>query len=581
MRRLATHARAIATLGALALLLPVAHASAAVHCVNKSGAGGCSPTIQGAVDAAGPGDAIVIAPGIYTESAGILVPNGKDGLRISGPQAAIVDPVYQVGSSAVSLTIDASDVSVTGLTFRNGGSSAIVVKRAGFTLSGSKVTGPSGVGVNFLAGANNGTVRASTIEGCASDSIRFSAIGLKLLSSTIASGGFALVGSGDSLTATGNTFQSVGAGIRATSNSAVVQRNTFTNIYGNADVIRIDGTNANVSSNSMKTVGGFGITVTGGGAIVTANTIGATDIAIDVTGDGAVITRNVVLDSGVVSIQALGDAIAISSNRITPPADGYGIVAYGNTVQITSNTVSGGRVGIAALGDRQTISSNQVQDAVDYGVGLLCETHPFDAATSECTGATVALNRVSRVGGEGVTVEAHQETGAVEIRSNTVTSAAGGCFHVDQSGTSPLGMSLSGNRALGCGSSASTHGFEVLGSGHTLSLNSASGTSGDGYYVRGSNISLTSNTSLFAREDGFEIRSGASITLTRNHAGSFNASGFALGAGVSGVTASGNTVTAPGIVGLCNATGTALPDDENAFGTTAAPPGCDRAHGYF
>jgi nitrous oxidase accessory protein NosD len=49
--------------------LPV---GAATHCVNPGGTGGCSSSIQQAINAAAPGDTIVIARGIYTEN--LVVP---------------------------------------------------------------------------------------------------------------------------------------------------------------------------------------------------------------------------------------------------------------------------------------------------------------------------------------------------------------------------------------------------------------------------------------------------------------------------------------------------------------------------
>jgi pectin methylesterase-like acyl-CoA thioesterase len=49
----------------LATSLPI---GAATRCVNSGGTGGCYSSIQRAIDAAAPGDTILIGKGIYTEN---------------------------------------------------------------------------------------------------------------------------------------------------------------------------------------------------------------------------------------------------------------------------------------------------------------------------------------------------------------------------------------------------------------------------------------------------------------------------------------------------------------------------------
>src|SRR6185295_11974816 len=84
MPMVSSKARARSTTCAVVLLLVIAgsalSASAAVRCVNPLGAGTCSATIQGAVDAAAEGDTIVIGAGTYYEN--VIV--NKAGLKLQG-----------------------------------------------------------------------------------------------------------------------------------------------------------------------------------------------------------------------------------------------------------------------------------------------------------------------------------------------------------------------------------------------------------------------------------------------------------------------------------------------------------------
>jgi pectin methylesterase-like acyl-CoA thioesterase len=76
----------------IAASLAASPASAAVRCVNPTGTLGCFNSIQGAVTAAGPLDTIKVGVGVYNKN--VVVPAGKDGLRIVGVSktATILDP---------------------------------------------------------------------------------------------------------------------------------------------------------------------------------------------------------------------------------------------------------------------------------------------------------------------------------------------------------------------------------------------------------------------------------------------------------------------------------------------------------
>jgi parallel beta-helix repeat protein len=118
-----------------------------------------SSTIQAAVDAAEPGDIIIVPPGTYRESVRVL----KDNITIVGPEKAIIDAtgfvngihvgadIFAPSQNPVCPAIAVHNFTVAGLTVRNAASNGIflsgvdgyVIARGNFINNGDYATYPS------------------------------------------------------------------------------------------------------------------------------------------------------------------------------------------------------------------------------------------------------------------------------------------------------------------------------------------------------------------------------------------------------------------------------------------------------
>jgi len=137
-------------------------AAAATICVNTRGDGGCMSSIQAAVNAAAPNDAIRVAPGKYAETVLIGKPLSLIG---AGASSTIIDANGQdTGVNVDGLDHSGlADVSISGFTVENAKFEGIVITNAsGVTVSGNRVVHNN---ANLGAGVCPGLPNWETLEG--------------------------------------------------------------------------------------------------------------------------------------------------------------------------------------------------------------------------------------------------------------------------------------------------------------------------------------------------------------------------------------------------------------------------------
>ncbi len=580
-RNLAVFVVAIATATALAS----APAEAATHCVNPAGSGSCFASINAAVNstAVGPGDTISIGPGVYNEA--VTIPAGRDGLRLIGP-AAIVDPeIRAANTSSVGLTIHSRDVSVLGLTVRNGKSDGIRVDAGGLELTGVKVLGAAGIGVDLMPGADGAAIKGCRFEGLRNGVIigdSLTGVGNVTVTGSVFArlGSTGVGGQGDDVTLSSNQFADIFfAGVFLTAgNRPSLRSNIFTNITLAAVVLGSPAAplqNAVVSLNRIRNAGANNvgcIEVYGPYASVTSNSLVGCDAgnstaswaAMYLKGASPTVARNLIssVESTGIWVDTGSDGAAVTSNRVSAGiVEGLAAVeVFGNDTTVSNNVVNEGSIEVD--GNGPTVIANSVSDARGgYGLHMRFEGG---------SGGTVARNRVTGSDLGGLIGITGSGTGADSV---SVDGNAAGGFQIF--GTN---LTVSRNQAVGAGI-----GFFVTGSADTLIGNTARNTGSDGYQLLGPGpFVLTDNTADHCDEDGFDIHTTTGAVLSGNRATSNLGAGFEVDASSSGVQLTGANVSTGNAISACfggNGASTSL-SGVNAIGTPDAPAACDFASGY-
>ncbi len=375
--------------------------AAATLCVDPTGAAGCRTTIQAAVDAAGGGDLILVAPGVYFES--VVVPSGKDGLRIVGTRrdTTIVDasPYSDRGITGddPAFLVQSSNVVLRALTVRNG-STGVQIEGPGVVLDTLAFRGADRAVVILALRAE---VRGSIFHACQE------CVSIQ----------------GSDAVVRDNTFSggtiNVGLDEFTDAHRPVVSGNR---ISGGRRGIFLEANDATARANDVRYQLTGGILVSGDNPIVNDNTVvgaglGLTGMCVARQSDDrpAVCTRASVARNTVVSTRTYG---------LQSGSTGPGLVTQLNAV---SRTLTGMTLGAGPAG---TVIPFRVERNRVTRAGLvIAPPNDFGGHCIETFGSGVRLagNRVARCTDAGFYVQGHANV----LQDNTITRAAGDGITVD------------------------------------------------------------------------------------------------------------------------------------------------------
>jgi hypothetical protein len=450
--------RTAAALGALTAAAPL-HARAATFCVDPRG-GACQATIQGAVSLAGPGDLVRVLPGTYFEN--VVVPAGKEGLRLVGASrtAVILDP--DAPNAGTGIRVEASRVHIGNLTIRNGRQHGVAV----------------------AAGAQDVVLRDLRLvggRGPAALRVEAGATGVRVTGNDVRAAGVVgidLAGGNHGARITSNVVRQTEKGIVARGDDLEISANrvSHTHVYG----IQVEGARARVAVNVLETafnVPTAGILAAGADPTVRGNRL---SLAGTLRVTCAPCTNGLVAQNTVTAAFREGGSFRGAGLHVG--ADAPGLLVRGNRVVAASDVaylVEGTRVRLV----QNTASDTGTPDGGDgfriAGTG----SHVLSDNVATRTGANGFL-----VAADGVTLERNHATeaglngflvaGAAGSRSGVVltrnrathNAAAGFAVTGDAVGTVLVGNRGAGNRYDFCddGSGTDVSGGNPFGTTSTV-----------------------------------------------------------------------------------------------------------------
>lgn len=380
------------------------------------------PEIQQAIDAALPGQRIVVSKGEYREN--LTIHSRLDGLVLEADGRVTLD----AGLAETAIRIMADDVTVDGFTIRHGKEFGI----RSFDLAGPVL---------------RTTLRDLKIQRCGGSGIELNGAGHRVVSCEL---------------------EAVGYGVRLLGDDGVL---SAIEIRGAGDQgIHVRGRNVVVRKCRLSNIEDYGINVRGDQVRISDNDIRNTYYeAVYVSGDGALVRNNRIQHSYEDGIVAHGDHSVIRHNRIEKTGE-YGISTSGANPTIVDNHLKA----VGAYGSEGISVSNAASAGLVEGNRVsICPTLGIEIRAD---GVTVVDNVVELTG------TGRDQQGAIEItgNNNVVVGNRARQNHCDGFQVSGDGNRLEDNEAI----DNHEDGIQVVsGTGNIVESNLVKGNLGEGIEV--------------------------------------------------------------------------------------------------
>lgn len=509
-------------LPALILMLLAAGASPATFKVSKNGP---FPTIQEALNAAGPDDTVSVAAGVYEEALVIL--GGRDGLRLIGKGKVIIDPRPNgEQGSGPGIQVFSQDVTIQGVTIRHARQ-----------LSGGMLLGGTSQGYGVWSQASGTSIIKCEFVRCEDGAITIQADGARIDNCTIRESfdhGIEIAGDNAVVTRT-EIRGTAGIGLTIGGLSPEVSRCT---IGPGSDVgMQVSGSGARITRNKVMRTDGGGLEGSGDQMVIDRNTFEYNcDEAITYDGDDVSITGNTITFANGGGACGSGDDLVFSKNRISD-VTGEALEHSGEDARIEKNTLSDvGGTGLFILeADDARIVSNRIENVTEgaiivEGLDLLIERNTIESCLGNGIdvagdGAQILRNTLKQVwcGGNGIRLRVSESSEILDNRLEDI--AATGIEFVSNT----EGCQVLRNRVARAGVEGG-RGIEVQGSAHLVQDNQVQDGIGDGIALLGSLHMIDDNTVKGCTSDGIKIVSGTDHSVTNNVVTGNEAEGIENGA---------------------------------------------------
>ncbi len=380
-------------------------------------------TIQAAIDAAGPGDRILVGPGVYLGA--LTIPAGKDGLRLVGRRATI-DAHDGMSSGSYTVEVDSDGVQIEGFSLRNATSAQVDVQGDDFVLRRCMLRNSEEYGV-YVHGER------PTVEGC----------------SILGTLDRAIYVNGNGARVSGTRIGNCGEGAIYIDGDDAVVEDTTTRVIEDSPAVRIYGLRGTVRGVRVTNNDDDGVNIEGDGAVVEDCTVTqARSSGISVTGAGVRVDGNVVRSCRSSGIVISGSGISVTGNDVARIATGNtGISVHldsGRSEDAPTATLEGNKVadtngfGIAVEGaGTVTLRRCSVRrTGAGYAGGFYVRT--VSAAVEDCVSVDA--------GDTAFQIESAGDTGLATLLRCVATGAAGDGFQI-----SAVGTTLTDCRAELCG----------------------------------------------------------------------------------------------------------------------------------